>query len=165
MSDRIRSAWARFWDLLDSDSVRPFIPAYYFPLFLWGIYGTFVAHPIALIVDQMGPLVYNVWLWLQIPATVVAMAGLALRHGGSSLAEMSNPLLFRDWLGLWMQFGGHACMHLVLLTFVITGVAGAYWGQPVFSVFAISSYVVGTAVLALQCARKLWRGFQLQAIV
>jgi hypothetical protein len=109
----------------------------------------------------MGQTTYNAWVWMPIPATLSAMAGLALRHGGSALDEMSTPLLFRDWMGLFMQCAGHAAMFPVLLVFEITGVAGSYWGQPVISVFLISSYTIGVALLALQCGRKIWRGRQL----
>lgn len=161
MPERIRGAWAKFWHLVDGDSVRPFIPLYYTPFLLWGVYGTFFASPITLIVDQMSQAAYDAWVWMPIPATTAALAGLAMRHGGAALNAMSTPLLFRDWMGLYLQLAGHACMFLVLLTFEITSISGAYWGQPVISVFLISSYTIGVLLLAMQCARKIQRGLQL----
>lgn len=144
--------------LIDSDSVRPFIWLYYLPFLLWGFYGTFAAEPIALIVKQMGQIAYDVWVVAPIPATIICLFGLWMRHGGSPAEKITHNMLRRDYLGLWMQFGGHTCMAMVLAVFEITGIAGAYWGQPVISVFLISSYSFGVFILALQCLRKLWRG-------
>lgn len=160
MAQHVRKFWTQFWALIDSDSVRNFIYFYYLPFLLWGWYGSFIAFPIALIVDVMGQFAYNLWVWTPIPATICCLVGLWLRHGGSAMEDIDHALLRRDYLGLWMQFGGHACMFFVLLVFEITGSIGAYWGQPVISLFLISSYTLGVCVLALQCLRKLWRGRQ-----
>lgn len=153
---------ARVLALIDSDSVRPFIWLYYLPFLGWGLYGTFIAEPIALIINEMGALAYNLWVWAPIPATTVALFGLYLRHGGSAAEEINHALLRRDYLGLWMQFGGHACMGIVLMIYEVTGIAGAYWGQPVISIFLISSYLIGVMLLAAQCLRKIWRGSRYQ---
>jgi hypothetical protein len=141
-----------------TDSVRNFIWLYYLPFFLWGIYGSGFAYPIELIVNPMGHVVYDLWVWTPIPATVVALGGLVLRHGGSPADEITGPLLRADFLGLCMQLGGHVCMFIVLAVYEVTGIVGAYWGQPVISVFLISSYCVGVGVLAFQCGYKLRRG-------
>jgi len=149
-----------FVRLLDNDSVRPFIPLYYAPFLTWGLYATFFAAPLPLIMTQMGRLPYDIWVWMTIPGTLVCLAGMWLRNGGGPATLITEPLLRRDYLGLWMQFGGHACMAIVLLIYEITGIAGATWGDPVISLFLISSYAVGVPLLAAQCLRKLWRGRQ-----
>lgn len=164
-----RQVWAVFWELVDSDSVRPFIYLYYVPLFGWGVFAT-IFLPFEAIEPVMGGVVANLWVWTQIPATSSAMLGLALRHGGTPISEMSRLLLFRDWWGLGMQFGGHACMCLVLLGFEIAGINllrsltmdSPYWWLLAFAVFAISSYVIGCFLLSLQVARKVWKGIQLR---
>lgn len=149
----------RILSFIISDSVRNFIWIYYFAFFWWGFYGSVFAHPINLIVEPMGQFWYNVWVWTPIPATIIALGGLALRHGGSPADEITGPFQKRaDFLGLWMQVGGHVCMFIVLLVFEITGIAGMYWGQPVFSVFLLAPYCLGVAVLAFQCVYKLHRG-------
>lgn len=154
--------WYQFWRAIDSDSVRVFIPFYYLFLLIASLYLGLFAYPIDLIVRPMGQLVYNAWVWLQLPATTMALGGLWLRHGGSAVADISNRLLFRDWMGLWMQLGGHACMCLVLTTFVLTAIVGAVWGQPIYGPIGYIAFVIGTFVLSLQCARKLRRGFQIE---
>lgn len=149
--------------LLDSDSVRPYIWLYYVPFLLWGVYGTFFAYPIDLVAHPMGQGVYDAWVFAPIPGTLVVMFGLYLRNGDSPLQEINRRLLRRDYLGLYLQFGGHMLMHVVLLVFVIAAVAGASWGDPVISVFLFSSYVVGTALLSAQCFRKIQRGRRFQS--
>jgi hypothetical protein len=176
MPERIRGAWAKFWELVDSDSVRPFIWLYYIPLLAFSAVAVVVAVILSLAAiqpDTLGVL----WIWVQIPATTSAMIGLSLRHGGTPVDEMSNPLLFRDWMGLFMQFGGHACMAVVLLAFELvagsvvalgpTGVPGGalVWWIILFAMFAISSYVIGCALLSLQVARKIKRGRDLRRAI
>ena len=150
--------WLQFWNLVDSDSVRPFIWLYYIPLMLWGVYATFVADPIPMLLSAMGPMLYEVWSITPILGTGAAMLGLWLRHGGSSFIDIHPPLLRRDWLGLWLQLGGHLSMCMVLLALEVSFISEAYWGQPIISAFALSSYCIGTFLLSLQCGRKLWRG-------
>jgi hypothetical protein len=158
----LRNIWNQFWALIDSDSVRPFVFLYYIPLLLWGVYAIVWADQIAFLQPILGPWLYTLWVWIPVPGTLSAMIGLALRNGGTANVEITSPLLRRDFLGLCMQASGHASMFLVLLAFEIGTISGAYWGQPVLSAFALFSYVLGTAILSLQCVRKLWRGEQLK---
>jgi hypothetical protein len=154
---RVKHAVARFWELLDSETVRLFVWPFYFGLLAWGIYAVFWAEPPTLIKDALGPPVYNVWNWCNIVGTLSVMAGLILRHGGAPIGQLTNPQAERDYLGLILQTGGHATMFLVLLAYEVAGVMGAYWGQGAFSLFAIAPYVIGCLFLALQTLRKLWR--------
>lgn len=39
---------------------------------------------------------------------------------------------------------------------------GTYAGMTLFAAFVLSSYLIGTGLLALQCLRKLWMGEQLK---
>lgn len=148
----------RFWELLDSETVRLFVWPYYLALLAWGIYATIFAQPISVIEPVMGHAFYNLWVWLQIPGTLFVLVGLVMRHGGKPLHEMGPVLLFSDYLGLWMQTGGHACMGLLLLAYEVAIVRGGFWGQPLFSFFAIAPFVLGCMFLALQTGRKLRHG-------
>lgn len=158
---RVQSAWTRFWELLDSETVRLFVWPYYIELLVWGVYATVVAQPISIVEPVMGHAFYNFWVWTQIPATLFVLLGLTMRHGGKPVAEMGPVLLFRDWLGLWLQLGGHVCMGLMLAAYEYSGIRGAYWGQGAFSLFLVPAYVLGCLFLALQTGRKLWHGEQL----
>lgn len=161
MPDPVRRVVARFWALLDSETVRLFVWPYYISLLAWALYGTFFSAPVQIVDPVMGHLFYNLWLWVQIPGTLFVMVGLAIRHGGKSIAEMTTPMLLSDYIGLWMQLGGHLCMFFVLLAFEVAGITGAYWGQAVFSLYAIAPYTLGCLMLTLQTARKLWHGERL----
>jgi len=148
-----------FWVLLAKTNVHwLWQTMYYLPFLAWGIYGTFFAYPISIIVDQIGQQAYNFWVWAVTPGTLGAMAGLALRHGGAPSDTITGPLLRLDYLGLRMQFGGHTFMGIILIIYEVTGIRGAYWGQPVISLFLIFAYSLGVPLLAAQCARKMWLG-------
>jgi hypothetical protein len=150
--------------LLDSETVRLFVWPYYVALLIWGVYGTFFAAPSVLVEPVMGHLAYNLWIWMNIGGTSFVLIGLILRHGGKPIAEMNTPQLFTDYLGLWMQFGGHVCMGLVLFTYEYAGIVGAYWGQAAFTLFIIPPYVGGCMLLSLQTARKLWHAEKLHRL-
>ena len=172
----MRRFWRTFWNLIDSDSVRPFEFVYYVPLLAFGV----VAIAAAVVLSFEGfpsAALAILWVWVQVPATLSAMVGLYLRGGGTPVAQMSALLLFRDWLGLGMQLGGHVCMVAVLLAFelvagsivalgpagIAVGVLGVLiWWIILFAMAAISSYVIGCTLLALQVVRKIWRGIQLR---
>jgi hypothetical protein len=157
MPDRVKHAVARFWELLDSETVRLFVWPFYFGLLAWGIYAVFWAEPPALIRDALGPPAYNVWNWCIIVGTIAVMVGLILRHGGAPIGQLTNAQADRDYLGLILQTGGHACMFFVLLAYEVAGFQGAYWGQGAFSLFAIGPYVMGCFFLTVQTFRKLRR--------
>jgi hypothetical protein len=164
--DRLRGVWA--WikasvrRRLDSDSVRAFIPLYYAPILVYALLA--IAWPTASLAVKpvMGETLTQIWVWVQVPFTILPMAGLALRHGGTPTLEMTTPLLARDWWGLGMQLAGHAVMFWVLLAFVVAAMAGPYWWILIYCGFLISSYVGGCALLSTQVLRKVWRGQQLK---
>lgn len=170
MSERIRSAWAKFWELLENDSVRPFVSMYYAPWLVWAVLAVFWFPPVTIIETVMGHQVYVAWVWLAIPGTLAPMIGMALRHGGSAYEDMTRPLLFADWMGLWMQATGHAVMCVLLVLFEYSAITGAldykatqglYAGMTILVAFLLSSYMLGTALLSAQCLRKIWKGEQL----
>jgi hypothetical protein len=69
-----------------------------------------------------------------------------------------------------MQATGHAVMCVLLVLFEISAVTGAldykvtqglYAGMTILCAFLLSSYMLGTALLSMQCLRKMWKGEQL----
>lgn len=152
---RFRAAFLRW---LGNDSVRNLIWLYYFWFIAGSVHLAFFAYPIRLIIDPMGQMVYDAWAWMPLLAAPVALGGLALRHGGSTAADIRGPLLRQDFLGLWMQIGGHSCMTIVLAVFIGTGWYGRDPGQPVPSVFWLCAYLMGVAFLAAQCLYKVILG-------
>lgn len=168
----IRGLIMRFWQLVDEDSVRPFIWLYYIPWLLWSMLTVAGLMPsVGALEDAMGGAVYQAWLLLTIPGTLFPMIGLALRHGGSSVAQISTPLLFADRLGLAMQTGGHACMCFLLTLFEYSAWSAALVllpNQPgvagliMFCATILMAYVLGTVLLTLQCLRKFHKGSKLR---
>jgi hypothetical protein len=144
--------------LLASDSVRTLVWLYYF----WFIVGSLdlitYSDPIKLIVDPMGLLIYEVWAWMPLFAAPFALIGLYLRHGGSPADEIDGRLLRQDFLGLWMQVGGHACMTVVLGVYIGTGWYGRDPHQAVPSIYWLSAYFMGVAFLTAQCLYKIRLG-------
>lgn len=170
MSDRTRGIWARFWELIENDSVRPFISMYYMPWLVWAVLATFWFPPVSIIETAMGHQVYVAWVWVTIPGTLAPMVGMALRHGGSPYAAIATPLLFADWMGLVMQATGHAVMCVLLVLFEYSAIVGVldymkdqglYAGMTILVAFLLSSYMLGTGLLSAQCLRKMWKGEQL----
>jgi hypothetical protein len=167
----LRLVLSKFWTLLENDSVRPFISLYYIPWLAWAVLATFLFPPVTIIETAMGHGVYVLWVWATIPGTAAPMVGLAMRHGGSSVADISTRLLFRDWMGLWLQAVGHAVVCVLLILFEVSAVIGAMdyaetqgktAGMTILVTFLLSAYTVGTALLSMQCLRKLWKGEQLR---
>lgn len=165
LPEPVQNAVARFWVLLDSETVRLFVWPFYLALQAWAIYGIFFAAPIEFVQAVMGAFAYDLWLWMCLAGTSSVLTGLALRRGGTPVAQMSWPMLYRDYLGLWMQLGGHLCMFLVLAVYEVSAIRGAHWGQAAFSIFALAPYVLGCLFLALQTARKLWHGERLHRAI
>lgn len=160
MSVVLRRRPIRNWfkEILRSDSVRSFVWLYYFWFIVASIHLSFFSYPVSLIIEPMGQMVYDAWAWMPLLAAPVALGGLALRHGGSPADEIRGQLLRRDFLGLWMQVGGHACMTVVLAVFIGTGWYGAEPGQPTPSVYWLCAYLMGVAFLTAQCAYKIMLG-------
>lgn len=148
----------RLRDLLRSDSVRNLIWIYYFWFIVGSIHLAFFSYPIKLIVGPMGQVAYNAWAWTPLVAAPFALIGLALRHGGSPADEIHGRLLRQDFLGLWMQIGGHLTMCLVLAVFIGTALYGAEPHQPTPSAYWLCAYFMGCAFLAAQCIYKVILG-------
>jgi hypothetical protein len=160
----MKGAIRRFWKLLDSETVRLFVWPFYMGLFAFGVYAECWLNPVNALSAAMGSGHYELWVWTQITATLAVMIGLAVRHGGKPVAEMSSRLLWVDWMGLILQIGGHICMFWVLLDFEIYATRTINWTHDVvriYAVFALAPYVLGCLFLALQVGRKIWHGEKL----
>lgn len=141
--------------LLTSDSVRSFIWLYYFWFIVGSLHLAFYAYPVPLIADPMGLHVYDAWAWMPLFACPIALGGVILRYGGSPTDEINGPPLRRDFLGLYMQIGGHGCMTVVLAIFIGTAIYGADPGQPTPSVYWLCAYLMGVMFLTAQCYYKV----------
>ncbi len=155
---------------LDNDSVRPWVPAYNSAWLAWAILATFWPRSLPVVTtiyDAMGPDAYMLWVWMAIPANLSPIIGLAIRHGGSSIQGMSKPLLFADWMGLFLQAGGHAIAHVLLIMFEISVVIAVCTypspvGMTIFAGFMLLPWTGGVAFLCAQCLRKVQRGIALE---
>lgn len=161
MGETLRRTWFRIVQWLNSDSVLPYVWVYYIWLFLFGVYAVAWSEPVQGLDDNLGPAGYMWWAWMNIIGTASVMIGLTLRHGGTPVVQMSGRQLFSDWLGLWMQWGGHAAMFLVLLVAEIAGVSEISWGDDAFVLFLLAPYMQGCLILWLTTSLKLAKAAQL----
>jgi hypothetical protein len=167
LGTRIKTWWI---EALDNDSVRPWVPMYYYPWLAWAILATFWLPPVSIIEEGMGSVIYMAWVVLAIPGTIGPIMGLRMRHGGSTIQSMSILLLLRDWMGLIFQAGGHAISCILLVMFEIAACMGAwnyvgprpYAGLTIFAAVMLLPWTTGTAILCAQCLRKIQRGLQLE---
>jgi hypothetical protein len=161
-----------FWRLVDDNGVPPlWVVAYYTPLLVFAV-GAVIFLPRHLDNPLVGDLPILGWVGVQLVAIPAAIGGLLLRLD-APVAEMTSWQLRRDLFGLCLQAGGHACMCVMLIEFEralvkfmqsgVPPVTTLIWWLLGFSVAAISSYVFGTALLTLQCVRKVIKGMQLKA--
>lgn len=167
LASRLKAWWI---EKLDNDSVRPWVPMYYYPWLAWALLATFWLPPVNIIEEGMGSVVYMFWVVLAIPGTLGPIMGLRMRHGGSAVQAMSVLLLLRDWMGLIFQAGGHAVSCVLLLMFEIAAWIGAwnyegpqaYAGLTIFAAVMLIPWTSGTAMLCAQCLRKIQRGLQIE---
>jgi hypothetical protein len=139
-----------------------FIGLYYGAFLVWSLYGGVFAYPISLIGDLVGRLGYDMWVWAPFPCVAVFVTGEILRKGNMDAADMSTSVKRQDYLGLWMKWGAHWAMSIILWVYVVTGFMGSTWGQPVVSVVLLSAYALGTFVLGAQCLYKWVEGRRLE---
>lgn len=161
MTGTLRRAWFRIRQWLNSDSVIPFVWVYYIWLFTFGILATVIFDPTGVVDRQLGRATYHGWVATCVMGTASVMLGLILRHGSTSVDSMTGRQLFSDWFGLWMQWGGHAGMFLVLLAFEIAGLSDPNQRLDPFVLFAIAPYVQGCFILWLTTSMKLTKAARL----
>lgn len=167
LTARLKAWWDR---KLESDSVREFVPRYNGAWLAWAVLATFQLPPVSTISDAMGLPAYWAWTVLAIIANALPLIGLRMRHGGSSLQDMTVRLVKQDWWGLYFQAAGHglACFLLVMLE-ISAGIAvftydgpNAYAGVTVLLAFMVWPWMEGTLVLCFQALRKLDKGEQME---
>lgn len=155
---------------LDEDSVRPWVPMYCTFWLTWAVLALSWLPPVSTISDAMGSVGYYGWVAMAIPGNLGPILGLWMRHGGSAIQGMSKPLLLRDWMGLFVQAGGHAVCHVLLVTFQISAWIAVvtydgpaiYAGMTLFCSFMLAPWTLGVLVLCAQCCRKIQRGIELE---
>lgn len=156
----MKNVTKRFWELVDSETVRLFVWPYYLSLLAYGVWATTHRWPSNVIEPVIGPQIYHFWAIMHIPGTLFVLIGLILRHGGKPLSEMGPVLLFNDYIGLHMQRGGHICMAIILGVFEYSMIWGYLHGisNQTYVIFLVSPYVLGCVFLAIQVHRKIAQG-------
>lgn len=168
LGNRVKALWFK---VLRNDSVRFWVSPYCAIWLLFAIPATFLLPPIKTLADSAGEYGYLAWVWLSIPANLLPIAGLLMRHGGEDIAKMSTRLLRRDWWGLIFQILGHYVCFLLLLWFEVTAWVAVWtytgpnsWaGVTAFCATMLLAWTGGVFVLGSQCVLKVRRGAELQA--
>jgi hypothetical protein len=168
----VLTARLKVWWLkrLDNDSVRAWVPPYCAVWLTWALFALSALPPISTISETMGVPGYYVWVIIAIPANLAPIIGLWMRHGGSAIKDMSNRLLFWDWMGLILQATGHLVCHVLMLMFQASAWLAAwsydgpseYAGMTVFAASMLLPWTFGTLLLCAQCVRKFQRGLEIE---
>lgn len=161
MNDTVRHVWFLIRRWLQSDSVIPFVWVYYLWLFAFGVTAVLVLEPGGAVDRQLGRGWYTAWSWTCILGTAAVILGLVLRHGGTAVEDMTTRQKRSDWLGLWMQWSGHAGMFFALLAFETAGLSDSKQLSEPFVLFAIAPYVQGCLILWLTTSMKLLKARRL----
>jgi hypothetical protein len=167
MNARLKAWWFK---VLRNESVRSFISPYCVVWLLFAVPATFVLPPIKTFSDIMGMDGYLFWVWAAIPANAAPIVGLAMRHGGQNITDMSVRLLFRDWMGLIMQILGHSVCFLLLVWFEVTAWIAVLtyegpneWaGVTYFCAIMLIAWTGGVFILCAQCVAKVKRGIEIE---
>lgn len=168
LAERLRGWWR---ETLESDSVRKWIPSYCAVWLGWALFALFILPPVPSLEEVLGHPAYLAWVVMAIPANFGVIAGLWMRQGGAAVADMTTPLLFRDWMGLISQATGHIVCHLLMIEFQITAWIAVYTydgpntyaGLTIFAATLLLPWTFGTLLLFLQCLLKIQRGKALEA--
>lgn len=166
------TAWLKGWliETLDNDSVRKWVPPYCAVWLSWSVLALAYFPPIGTISETMSVPGYYMWVAIAIPANLAPIVGLWMRHGGSAIRDMSNQLLFRDWMGLGFQATGHITCHVLMLMFQVSAWGAAwtysgpsqYAGMTIFAATMLLPWTGGTLLLFAQCLRKVQRGLEIE---
>jgi hypothetical protein len=138
---------AVLWRALRTTEVRPFVWLYYIALFCWGVYGTFFAAPYTYVLPMLGSVLYDVWVWLLVVATSMAMCGLWIEDTAKSVRLVR-------W-SIHLQTTGHACMFGVLLAYEVSAIDATYWGEDAYSIFINGIIAAACFLLAAQGITKI----------
>lgn len=168
----VLTAWLKGWliETLDNDSVRKWVPPYCAVWLSWSLLALAYFPPISTISETMSVPGYYTWVVIAIPANLAPIVGLWMRHGGSAIKDMSNRLLFRDWMGLGFQATGHITCHVLMLMFQVSAWGAAwtytgpsqYAGMTIFAATMLLPWTGGTLLLFAQCLRKVQRGLEIE---
>lgn len=164
----IASRLKAWWDKkVESDSVRDFVPTYCIVGMTMALVLGFLLPPIGTLESGLGHWGYVAWVWATVLANFMPVVGLAMRHGGQPISEMSDALLKRDFMGLYFQAAGHMLACLMLLLFQYGAWTGAvdyfrenylFAGMTIFCAGMLIPWTLGTLLLFAQCMRKVQRG-------
>lgn len=165
LASRLKAWWNK---KVESDSVRDFVPIYCTAGLIMALIFAFLLPPIGTLKNGLGGEVgYRFWVWATVLANLMPMIGLVMRHGGQPISQMSDRLLKRDWMGLYLQAAGHMLACLMLLLFQYGAWTGAviyfrenylFAGMTIFCAGMLTPWMLGTFLLFAQCMRKVQRG-------
>lgn len=140
---------ARFWSLLDSESMRLYQALKYTAIFITGVYMSFYSAP-ATTHDALGGIGTPIWIAMTMLCPALTLLGVHwARLGQRRQIKGAN-----EYTGYWVQFAGDAGVAGLLLAYVVAVIQES-WSKGVFAAPLVLAIAVGSALLATRDIRKV----------
>ena len=134
------SVFARFRQLIDSETVRLYQAVMYTCYLFAGIYMASFGRAPSTIQQAMGAHAHYAWIGLMIACPLLVLLGTRVPN---------------KWSGLWLQLGGNVGVVTCLATYVAAVLQSPWWGTGVFAVWGYVGLTVCTAAIILRDGRRI----------
>jgi hypothetical protein len=131
---------ARFWQLIDSESVRLYQAVMYTCYFAAGVYMASFGRAPSTVQQAMGTHAHYVWIALMVCCPLLVLLG----------ARVSNK-----WAGLWLQLGGNVGVGSALAAYVAAVLQSPWWGTGAFAVWGYVGLTICTGAIILRDGRRI----------
>lgn len=138
---------ARFWALIDSETVRLYQAVMYTCYAFAGIYMASYGRPPSTVQRAMGEWAHTTWVVLMVTCPLLVLLGARFFNRDSGARNRYS--------GLWLQLGGNLGVTLALAAYVASVLKSPWWGTGVFAVWGYAGLTICNAVIVLRDARRI----------
>lgn len=140
---------ARFWTLLDSESMRLYQALKYTAIFVMGVYMSVYTAPTSTHA-AFGDIGTPVWIGMTLLCPALTLLGVHWAR----LGERRNVAWANRYTGYWIQFSGDIGVAGLLFAYVVAVVQES-WSKGVFAAGLVFAIGIGSALLATRDIRKV----------
>lgn len=131
---------ARFWQLIDSETVRLYQAVMYTCYCAAGVYMASFGRAPSTVQQAMGMHAHYTWIGLMMACPLIVLVG----------TRASNR-----WTGLWLQLGGNLGIVAALAAYVTAVLQSPWWGTGAFAVWGYVGLTICTAGIILRDGRRI----------
>lgn len=144
----------KFFETLDTESIRGFQTMYYWFIIFAGLYLVFGASgPPEAIAVSLGHPYYEGWVWLNIVCPLMTLWGRRVYDNAGKRAAPGEPNSSRA--GATLQFAGDGGVWGLILIYTACLINTTYWGQPLYVTIYFLMGIPGGFMFTLRSARRL----------